>query len=141
MKHLKTVAIIYLAFLVLSFQACSQNSTPNNKPGHEAAKSALSKQPLSKYKVTFIELGSVRCIPCKKMQAVMKSVEQKYGDQVKVVFYDVWTPQGEPYGDKYKITAIPAQVLLDADGVEFYRHEGYIPEEDLVKVLNQKGVH
>ena len=39
-----------------------------------------------KYKVTFIELGSVRCIPCQKMQSVMKSIEEKYGNQVKVVF-------------------------------------------------------
>lgn len=37
----------------------------------------------TKYKVTFIELGSVRCIPCQKMQPVIKSVEEKYGDQVK----------------------------------------------------------
>ena len=41
-------------------------------------------------KVTFVELGSVNCIPCKQMQPIMKSVEEKYGDQVKVIFYDVW---------------------------------------------------
>ncbi|HQK72015.1 MAG TPA: hypothetical protein PL101_12990, partial [Bacteroidales bacterium] len=38
------------------------------------------------YKVTFIELGSVRCIPCQQMQPIMKSIQEKYGDQVKVVF-------------------------------------------------------
>jgi thiol-disulfide isomerase/thioredoxin len=32
-----------------------------------------------KPKVTFIELGSVNCIPCKQMQPVMKSIEEKYG--------------------------------------------------------------
>jgi thioredoxin 1 len=92
------------------------------------------------FKVTFIELGSVRCIPCQHMQIVMKSIEEKYGDQVDVVFYDVWTPEGRPYGQQYGIQAIPTQVFLDENGKEFFRHEGYFPEEELVKVLNEKGV-
>lgn len=49
----------------------------------------------SNYKVTFIELGSVKCIPCKEMQPVMKSIEKKYGSQVKVIFHDVWTAAGK----------------------------------------------
>lgn len=92
------------------------------------------------YKVTFIELGSVRCIPCQKMQPVMKSVEEKYAGQVKVVFHDVWTPDGKPYAQKFKIDAIPTQVFLDENGKEFFRHTGFFPEEELVKVLKQKGV-
>lgn len=94
----------------------------------------------TKYKVTFIELGSVRCIPCQKMQSVMKSVEKKYGSQVKVVFHDVWTPEGKPFGKQYGIEAIPTQVLLDENGKEFSRHVGFFPEEELVKVLKTKGV-
>jgi len=92
------------------------------------------------YKVTFIELGSVRCIPCQKMQVVMKSVEKKYGRQVKILFYDVWTPGGKPFALQYGIDAIPTQVFLDEKGKEFFRHEGYFPEEELVKVLKTKGV-
>lgn len=93
-----------------------------------------------KYKVTFIELGSVRCIPCQKMQVVMKSIEKKYGNQVNVVFHDVWTPEGKPFGEKYGIQVIPVQIFLDDKGKEFFRHEGYFPEEDLIKVLNKNGV-
>jgi thioredoxin 1 len=94
----------------------------------------------SAYKVTFIELGSVRCIPCQHMQIVMKSIREKYGKEVNVVFYDVWTPEGRPYGEQYGINAIPTQVFLDETGKEYFRHEGYFPEEELVKVLNMKGV-
>jgi thioredoxin 1 len=94
-----------------------------------------------KYKVTFIELGSVRCIPCQKMQLVMRSIGEKYGDRVKVIFYDIWTPEGRPFADKYKIQVIPSQIFLGEDGKEFFRHEGYFAENDLVKVLNTKGVH
>jgi thioredoxin 1 len=90
--------------------------------------------------VTFVELGSVNCIPCRAMQPVMRAVESEYRGQVRVVFHDVWTEEGAPYGKKYNIRAIPTQVFLDSSGVEFYRHEGYFPKEQLVEVLKMKGV-
>lgn len=91
-------------------------------------------------KVTFVELGSVNCIPCKMMQPVMADIEKEYVGQVKVVFHDVWTKEGRPYGDKYKIRAIPTQVFLDRDGKEFFRHTGFFPKEEIVKVLRKQGV-
>jgi thioredoxin 1 len=68
------------------------------------------------------------------------SGKEKYSDQVKVVFHDVWTDDGRPYADRYAIQVIPTQVFLDEKGVEFYRHEGFFPEEELIKVLNSQGV-
>ncbi|MBA7485430.1 MAG: thioredoxin fold domain-containing protein [Spirochaeta sp.] len=92
------------------------------------------------HKVTFIELGSVKCIPCIKMAAVMEEIEQEFGDQVKIVFYDVWTPQGKPYAQQYAIRVIPTQVFLDREGNEYFRHEGFFPKEKLVSILRLKGV-
>ncbi len=91
-------------------------------------------------KVTFIELGSVKCIPCKMMQPVMKKVEESFKTQVKVVFYDVWTEEGKPYAGQYGIRTIPTQVFLDSNGKEYARHEGFFPYEELVKVLEEQGV-
>jgi thioredoxin 1 len=91
-------------------------------------------------KVTFIELGSVNCIPCIKMQGVMREIEQEYKDQVQIIFYDVWTEAGKPYAQQYRIRVIPTQVFLDQNGNEYFRHEGYFPKEDLVQALRQKGV-
>ena len=98
------------------------------------------KKDMSKYKVTFIELGSVRCIPCQHMQSVMKSIEKKYPSQVNVVFHDVWTPEGKPFAEQYGIEAIPTQVFLDENGKEYSRHTGFFPEKELIKVLQIKGV-
>jgi len=95
----------------------------------------------TKYKATFIELGSVRCIPCQKMQPVIKSVEEKYGDQVKVIFYDVWTPRGKEDAKQFDFEAIPTQLFLDENGREYFRHVGFFPEDELVKILKQKGVN
>ncbi len=91
-----------------------------------------------KDKITFIELGSVRCIPCQEMQVVMEQVEEKYSKKVEVIFYDVWTDEGEPFGKQYNIDLIPTQVFLDKDGKEYFRHEGYFEFEALEKVLLQK---
>ena len=93
-----------------------------------------------KYKVTFIELGSVRCIPCQQMQPIMDTIRVRYPKQVNVVFHDVWTQQGAPFADKYGVSAIPTQVFLDENGHEYFRHVGFFPLEELVKILNQKGV-
>ena len=91
-------------------------------------------------KVTFIELGSVNCIPCRMMKQVMKQVEEKYGNQVKIIFYDVWTPEGKPYAAQYGIRAIPTQVFLDKNGKEYFRHAGFFPFDELEKILRQEGV-
>jgi len=92
-----------------------------------------------KPQVTFLELGSVRCIPCQKMQGVIKQIEAKYPqDQVKTIFYDVWTDEGAKSAENYEFDAIPTQIFLDADGKEFARHEGFFPFEDLDKIIQQK---
>jgi thioredoxin 1 len=93
-----------------------------------------------KPKVTFVELGSVNCIPCKQMQPIMKSIEERYSDQVKVIFYDVWKSDQKQYAQKYGIRLIPTQVFLDENGKEFHRHEGFYPEAEIDKLLHNKGL-
>ena len=127
LKGTLLISLLFVAFACNSQQKPAVTDKPSEVKG-------------TNYKVTFVELGSVRCIPCQQMQPVMKSVEQKYGKDVKVVFHDVWTEAGAPYAKQYGIEAIPTQVFLDKDGKEFFRHVGFFPEEELVKVLQQKGV-
>ena len=133
---MKRIFLVLMVLAITMTTIFAQNSLQDKKQ----VPATTQKKDNVKYKVTFIELGSVRCIPCQKMQPVMKAVEEKYGDQVKVVFHDVWTPEGKPFGTKYGIEAIPTQVFLDENGKEFSRHVGYFPEEELVKVLKEKGV-
>ena len=89
-------------------------------------------------KVTFIEIGSTTCIPCKKMQPIMKSIEKKYKEQIKVIFYD--TNKEKNKSKEYGVKLIPTQIFLDANGKEFYRHEGYYPEAEIDKILKNKGL-
>ena len=121
---MKTIILSIAIFLSVSQISFAQESKTNAK----------------NTKVTFIELGSVKCIPCQKMEAVLDSIREKYPEDVNVIFYDVWTEAGRPYAKQYGVKSIPTQVFLDANGKEYFRHIGYFPEDELIKILKQKGV-
>lgn len=91
-------------------------------------------------KVTFVELGSLSCTPCRQMQPVMEAVEQKYGAQLLVVFYDIQNPEQGRYAGKYGVRVIPTQVFLDSAGREFFRHEGFLSEEQIDMLLKSQGL-
>ncbi len=94
--------------------------------------------PASKALVTFVELGSVNCIPCRAMQPVMRDLEKKFGDQIRVVFYDVWKDDNP--AKTYGIQVIPTQVFLDQNGREFHRHEGFYPLAEIESLLRARGL-
>jgi thioredoxin 1 len=124
-----------IVFLVLVFgtalllAACS---------GNNAGKGAANKAANGSAKVTFVELGSVSCIPCKKMQPVMKAIETRYAGQVKVIFHDVMKDREQ--SQKFGIKLIPTQVFLDSSGKELMRHEGFFAEEEIDKFLRTQGL-
>ncbi len=93
----------------------------------------------SPYKVTFIELGADRCIPCKQMQPIMKEIAAEFAEDVQVVFYDVWKDPAP--GRKYGIQLIPTQVFVDPKGNEIARHVGLFPKEEILELLKKHGVH
>jgi len=135
--------LLFLLFFVLLNCSKNKDGTPGNENNQSNRSETTIKETnkeASEYKVTFVELGSVNCIPCRMMQPIMKEIEEEYKGQVKVVFHDVWTPEGQPFARKYRIRVIPTQIFLDKNGEEYFRHEGFFPKEELVKILKQKGV-
>ena len=90
-------------------------------------------QQSTSYKITFLEFGSTNCRPCKEMEKVMKQVKENYKDKVNVVFYNVREKENKKMVDFFKIEIIPAQVLLDSNGVEYFRHVGALDYDELIK--------
>ncbi len=131
MKLISIFGLLAVAIIYISFNTNKQNKNTSNEIFANQSNNA---------KVTFIELGSVNCIPCKQMQPVMKAIEKKYAGEVKVIFYDVWTKEQKPFAEKYGIKLIPTQVFLDENGKEFHRHEGFYPETEIDKILQGKGL-
>lgn len=122
---------LFVIFIITSCgEQNAQNSDIKSKKNEE----------VSKAKITFVELGSVNCIPCKKMVPVMEAIEEKYGDQIKVIFYDVWKDDQKKYATEYGIKLIPTQVFLNEEGKEFFRHEGFFPESEIDKILIEHGL-
>ena len=134
---LALVLITVFAAAVVCRPALAQSA-----PGPKDFKKAAEQIPAGKdvVLVTFVEIGSVNCIPCKAMQPIMQAVEEEYRGQVKIVFHDVWTAKGKMDAAKYNIRVIPTQVFLDKNGHEYYRHEGYFPKEGVVQVIKMQGV-
>ena len=126
----RNIFVIIVFLLALMFFSCGKKS--------EQISPDDLKDSGQKAKVTFIELGSVNCIPCKLMQPVMKSIEKKYDGQVDVIFYDVWKDKRQ--AEKYGINLIPTQVFLDENGKEILRHEGFFAEEEIDKFLTSQGL-
>jgi thioredoxin 1 len=126
---------VSLLILILVFCGCEKDDARTKSDSlDQKSEKVESDAP----KITFVELGSVNCIPCKMMQPVMKAIEEEFGNQVDVVFHDVWK-DAEP-GRKYRIKLIPTQVFLDESGNEFFRHEGYFPKKEIEKLLAGKGL-
>jgi thioredoxin 1 len=128
-----TTAIILTFFILGTYQQNVSAQTKKDKQLSTEAKSAT-------VLVTFVEIGAARCIPCKAMQPIMKAMQEEYKGQVKIVFHDVWTAKGKADAQIYNIRVIPTQVFLDKDGKEYFRHEGFFPQKEVIKVLKMKGV-
>ena len=130
-KYIYIIIFLVLLAVVFGFRNVSNNT-----------EDALTQEDTTtdEIKVTFVELGSVGCIPCDKMQPIMKEIKEEYKGQVKVIFYDVRTAFGEPYKKKFNIRAIPTQVFLDKDGNEYFRHLGFFAKDELIKILEMQGV-
>jgi len=125
---------VYIVLAVLMFSCGKKEVTGLKQDGIVST----NEQNIKKAKITFVELGSVNCIPCRQMQPVMKSIEEKFGDQVEVVFHDVWKDKAP--AQQYGIQLIPTQVFLDENGKEFFRHEGFYAEDEIIKLFETKNV-
>lgn len=125
MKKYLIISMLVLALLLCTLLIAGTKD-------QDTAKGKAKPKPL----VTFIELGSDSCIPCKMMKPVMAAVEKEYGDKIEVVFHDI--NKNRQKSAEYKIRVIPTQVFLDAQGKEFYRHEGFFPQEELMKIVDKQ---
>lgn len=138
----KTLIIFALIMASLFAFACGSDrgETQAAETTRFLAENVSQKQNDVKPLITFVELGSVNCIPCRKMQPIMKSIEEKYAGQVKVVFYDVWKADQRKYAEEYGIRLIPTQVFLDKEGKEIMRHVGFFPEVEIDAFMREQGL-
>lgn len=93
-----------------------------------------------KGKVTMVDIGAKKCIPCKMMAPIMEELEKEYDATGKaaIIFIDVW--ENREQGQKFGIRSIPTQIFYDKDGKEVSRHEGFMDKKEIVSRLEKLGV-
>jgi len=101
-------------------------------PAAKSAKAKPAKLP------RLVDLGAERCIPCRMMQPILDQLRVEQRGRIEVVFIDVW--QNPTAAEQYRIRVIPTQVFYDSQGKEFYRHEGFLPKEDILAKFRERGV-
>lgn len=91
-----------------------------------------------KGKVTLVDLGADRCIPCRMMAPILEELKQEYQGKAAIVFLDVW--KDRTLARRFGIRAIPTQIFYDRQGKEAFRHEGFLSKENIELVLQKLGV-
>lgn len=93
---------------------------------------------LKSKKPVLADFGRGTCIPCKMMQPILEKLQKDYAGKAEILILDV----GEyaSLARKYKIMMIPTQIFFDSSGKEVYRHQGFMPEQDIVAQLKKLGV-
>lgn len=136
---MKKVAITLLIFIFGAlFCVQSSKEQANKLKSEENLIVSIKQLDFSKHKVTFIELGADRCIPCKAMQPIMREIAKEYAGKIQVVFYDVW--KDPKPARHYRIQLIPTQVFIDKSGDEIFRHVGFYAKDEIIKMLKEKGI-
>jgi len=130
--------ILILAFAILCSISDEKSIAAIKVKGNVAKTEAVKKPAKQKARITFLEIGSEKCIPCRMMQPVMKEIEDKYKGKVVVVFYDVSGTMGSMVARQYRVSMIPTQVFLDDQRKEFFRHTGFYPASEIAKILDKK---
>jgi thiol-disulfide isomerase/thioredoxin len=88
---------------------------------------------------SMIEFGAAGCVPCDMMQPILDKLRKEFPSRLNVVFVHVG--EERVLAARFGIRAIPVQVFYDRDGKEVFRHEGFLAEPEVRKVLATIGVN
>ena len=91
-----------------------------------------------KGKVTMVDLGAKKCIPCIMMAPIMSKLEKAYEGKADIIFIDVW--ENRKQAPRFKIRAIPTQIFFNEKGEEVYRHVGFMDEKSIISQMTKMGV-
>ena len=86
-----------------------------------------------------LDLGSKRCIPCKKMAPILEELKRDYAGKFTVEFIDVWLRENAEAAKTHRIRVIPTQIFFSAEGKELWRHEGFLGKDAILAKWKELG--
>ncbi|HOP48005.1 MAG TPA: thioredoxin family protein [Desulfobacteraceae bacterium] len=141
MKNLNKKMIVFIAspvFIAALIAFVAIRSQSVSTAGETIATSTQATRTSNSGKVTMIDLGAAKCVPCKMMAPILEELKKEYAGRADIIFIDVWKDRSQ--AKKYGIRAIPTQIFFDASGREVYRHTGFMDKKRIVETLSRLGV-
>ncbi len=89
-------------------------------------------------KPTVLDLGASSCIPCKMMKPIFAELEQSLKGKANVILLEI--SDHRDLARQYRVRVIPTQIFFDPKGEVFWRHEGFLPKEEIIKKLQEMGM-
>lgn len=86
-------------------------------------------------RVTVVDIGTEKCLPCQLMVKMMRELGAAYGDRAAFIFIDVW--KHREVLDEYEIDRMPTQIFYDPEGEEVFRHGGFMTRKAVVEKVEQ----
>lgn len=107
----------------------------------KSQQSARPKDPLAGVigngKPSLVDFGSSSCVPCKMMEPILKEITVEYRGKANIILIEVY--KFRELASRYGISVVPTQIFFDRNGKEVWRHQGYLPKEEIVKKLMELG--
>ena len=116
---LAVVAVVIALGVVWRLQAKSADSGPKEFPA-------------------VLDFGMGVCEQCKAMKPILTELADEYEGRCRIEIIDIGEEPAQ--ADRYSIERIPTQVFFDAHGNEVFRHEGFMPRQDILERLREMGV-
>lgn len=85
-----------------------------------------------------VEFGSDECKACQNMVKVLDAIGPRLEGKADIVRVD--TDEHPLAAKDWSLRMIPTQVAVSPDGKELWRHEGFIPEDELLGELAKVGI-
>ena len=138
----KNIVIVGLVVLLVAVVACvkhcgsngidsSANSGPDaNNPPATGPAGGLPR---------LVELGAGKCQACKAMAPIIEQLRKEYAGKIEVESVDVM--QNRERARQIDFNLIPSQVFFDAAGKELWRHEGFMPQDQIEAKFKELGMN
>lgn len=132
---IKRMVVVAVAILVFA-AAFVLRESPERAPGPEM--SARMTEQVQTALPRLVDLGSDRCIPCKKMAPILAELAEEHRGSLVVEVLDVW--KDPDLGQSWGVRVIPTQIFIDASGEERFRHEGFMAKDAILEKWRDLGV-
>jgi len=130
---MKNALIVAGVVLVVVVVACLKSSGPEPQGSMSPTTRPSGDLP------RLVELGAGKCQACKAMAPIIEQLRKEYAGRIEVESIDVI--EDRERARQIDFNLIPSQVFFDADGKELWRHEGFMPKDQIEAKFAELGMN